>query len=134
MAINWRITEPPEEKWLLVRPIGCGSDASALEAKAFRRTDGSYSHWTTRDGAEHDPGVFDCWAPLPNALRPFFCLTVKRDGGTRDVVGFFQKDELAEATQAAVKFMETSLERGTRRAIVRLEFYDPEASARTTLL
>lgn len=58
-------------------------------------------------------------------MNQMYVLTVKRDGGTQDVVGFYKENELNPALNAARKFLESS--RDSRRAIIRLEYYNPAA-------
>lgn len=60
-------------------------------------------------------------------MKPMYVLTVKRDGGTQDVLGFYDKHQLVEAMQRGQMFLEAS--RDSRRAIVRLEYYNPDAEA-----
>lgn len=57
-------------------------------------------------------------------MKAMFVLTVKRDGGTQDVLGFYPAHYLENALVDAEKFLEDSY--GSRRAIIRLEYYNPE--------
>ena len=58
-------------------------------------------------------------------LSRMYVLTVKRDGGTQDVVGFYDFFCLGDALNDAKKFLAASMK--SRRAIIRLEYYNPEA-------
>lgn len=58
-------------------------------------------------------------------MNSMYVLTVKRDGGTQDVLGFYPENELVQAIQRGQMFLEAS--RDSRRAIVRLEYYNPTA-------
>lgn len=58
-------------------------------------------------------------------MKSMYVLTVKRDGGTQDVLGFYPENELVQAIQRGQMFLEAS--RNSRRAIVRLEYYNPTA-------
>lgn len=60
-------------------------------------------------------------------LTPMYVLTVKRDGGTQDVLGFYAENDFDNAVIASVKFMAESRE--SRRAIVRLEWYNPHGAS-----
>lgn len=60
-------------------------------------------------------------------MKPMYVLTVKKDGGTQDVVGFYKEGKLKKALQDAADFL--NLARDSRRAIIRLEFYNPSAEA-----
>lgn len=57
-------------------------------------------------------------------LTPMYVLTVKRDGGTQDVKRFYSVDELFWAVHDCTEFLQQS--RDSRRAIVRLEWYNPQ--------
>ena len=67
-------------------------------------------------------------AAMPELL-PMYVLTVKRDGGTQDVLGFYHQDKLVQAITRGQMFLEAS--RDSRRAIVRLEYYNPAANIAT---
>jgi hypothetical protein len=54
-------------------------------------------------------------------------LTVKRDGGTQDVLGFYPPIQLSLACEHARQFLEESM--CARRAIIRLELYNPKGAA-----
>ena len=56
-------------------------------------------------------------------------LTVKRDGGTQHVVGFYPltDDGLDDVMVMALKFLEESF--ASRRAIARIELYNPAGEA-----
>lgn len=57
------------------------------------------------------------------ALDPMIVLTVKRDGGTQDVRGFYPVDEIDNAMEDAATFLKASLD--CARAIARIELYNP---------
>lgn len=59
-------------------------------------------------------------------MEPMIVVTVKRDGGTQDVMGFYNVIDLALAMGDAGMFLRKSLD--FRRAIVRIELYNPKAS------
>ena len=61
--------------------------------------------------------------PAPQAM---FVLTCKADGGTQDVHGFYENNDagLSQAIRDAWAYLAHHLM--SRRAIVRLEFYNPE--------
>lgn len=52
-----------------------------------------------------------------------YVLTVKADGGTQDVLGFYEIDGLYKAVGDAEHFLKKH--KKSRRAIVRLEYYNP---------
>ena len=56
-------------------------------------------------------------------------LTVKRDGGTQDVVGFYSltDDGLDDVMKTARKFLAESFR--SRRSIARIEVYNPAGEA-----
>jgi len=56
-------------------------------------------------------------------MRQLFVLTGKADGGTQDVLGFYNRRNQAEAWKAAMDFIHEH--RRSRRCIVRLEVYNP---------
>lgn len=58
-------------------------------------------------------------------MEPMFVLTVKRDGGTQDVQAFYHENELDKALLDSKVFLENS--KGSKRAIIRLEYYNPKA-------
>lgn len=60
-------------------------------------------------------------------MNPMYVLTVKRDGGTQDVVGFYSETELGKAVSDATSFLARSVH--SRRAIIRLEWYNPNAES-----
>ncbi len=62
-------------------------------------------------------------------MNPMIVLTVKRDGGTQDVVGFYPltTDGLDDVMQIARKFLTRSFE--SRRSIARIEVYNPAGEA-----
>lgn len=57
-------------------------------------------------------------------LTPMYVLTVKRDGGTQDVKRFYAAHQLFDALGDCDKFLSDSMH--CRRAIVRLEWYNPD--------
>ena len=60
-------------------------------------------------------------------MDPMYVLTVKKDGGTQEVVGFFTVFELGQALAVGKNFLAGALH--SRRAIMRLEYYNPLAAA-----
>ncbi len=58
-------------------------------------------------------------------MTPMYVLTVKADGGTQDVLGFYGPGELSNALALADGYLRTH--QNSRRAIIRLEWYNPEA-------
>jgi len=52
-------------------------------------------------------------------------VTAKRDGGTQDVLGFFPPQKLLQAMRLSETFLLKSEK--SRRAIVRIELYNPYA-------
>lgn len=56
-------------------------------------------------------------------MNGMYVLTVKSDGGTEDVLGFYTEWELLNAIGAAKDYLDAH--RNSRRAIVRLEWYNP---------
>ncbi len=60
-------------------------------------------------------------------MTPMIVVTAKRDGGTQDVLGFFPPHRLLEAMRLSETFLRQS--QRSRRAIVRIELYNPEAKA-----
>lgn len=61
-----------------------------------------------------------------NPLQPMFVLTVKKDKGTQDVIGFYPGDQIGlfNALEDGHTFLKQSL--NSKRAIIRLEYYNPE--------
>ena len=62
-------------------------------------------------------------------MDPMIVLTVKRDGGTQDVVGFYSltHDGLDDVMKTARKFLAESFQ--SRRSIARIEVYNPAGEA-----
>lgn len=58
-------------------------------------------------------------------MEPMIVLTVKKDGGTQDVLGFYPLSQINQATQEAFNFLFQAS--GSRRAIARIELYNPIA-------
>jgi hypothetical protein len=65
-------------------------------------------------------------------MEPMIVLTVKRDGGAQDVLGFYRVDELVKCMTVATQFLADS--KDSRRAIVRVEIYNPAGDAPETKL
>jgi hypothetical protein len=59
-------------------------------------------------------------------MESMIVLTVKRDGGTQDVLGFYPAAELQEAVLEAAAFLLASLD--SKRAIARIELYNPNGN------
>lgn len=59
-------------------------------------------------------------------LNPMYVLTVKRDGGTQDVKKFYGRHELMDALDDCRQFLVDSTY--SRRAIIRLEWYNPQGA------
>ena len=57
-------------------------------------------------------------------MEPMIVLTVERDGGTREVQGFYALENLGIAVEAARLFLRNSMD--SRRAIARIELYNPK--------
>ena len=60
-------------------------------------------------------------------MNAMLVLTVKKDGGTQDVLGFYPPIQLGLTMNHAKQFLEDSMD--SRRAIIRLELYNPEGLA-----
>jgi hypothetical protein len=60
-------------------------------------------------------------------MKPMLVLTVKKEGESQDVVGFYPPIQLGLALNHAKSFLEESM--GSRNAVVRLELYNPAGPA-----
>lgn len=58
-------------------------------------------------------------------MEAMYVLTVKRDGGTQNVLDFYQPHQLADAIGRIEEFMDET--KDSPRSICRLEWYNPNA-------
>jgi len=65
------------------------------------------------------------FGPPCTALQPMLVLTVKQDGGTDDVQGFYRPGQLDQCMARAKSFLQHAFVSGSLRATARIELYDP---------